>query len=255
MASIPFKLSRGAEANIPAELTDGHMYFCYDTGNLYIDCQDELGTVQRVQLSSEWADKVRYEENETTISIDASELATKTYVDNAENVWYGTCTTSAATSTKVVNTTNGDFQLKEGAVCFIKFSYDSTSSSCQLNIDGTGAKTLNGGGASSSTNSGAPRSTQMWCVVYNGSQFYSVLPAAASTSKYGITRLTSSGSSTSLAATASYVNTKLNKSGGTMTGNLTLYGDPTSNKHAATKQYVDNAVAGVVTTAAQIVRW
>lgn len=83
MASIPFKLSRGAEANIPAELTDGHMYFCYDTGNLYIDCQDELGTVQRVQLSSEWADKVRYEENETTISIDASELATKTYVDNA----------------------------------------------------------------------------------------------------------------------------------------------------------------------------
>jgi methylmalonyl-CoA mutase cobalamin-binding subunit len=34
----------------------------------------------------------------------------------------------------------------------------------------------------------------------------------------------------------------LPKSGGTMTGALTLSGDPTSAKHAATKQYVDNAV-------------
>ena len=35
---------------------------------------------------------------------------------------------------------------------------------------------------------------------------------------------------------------KLDKSGGTMTGALTLSGDPSSNLHAATKQYVDNAV-------------
>lgn len=36
------------------------------------------------------------------------------------------------------------------------------------------------------------------------------------------------------------VSGKLDKSGGTMTGDLTLKGDPTSNLHAATKQYVDN---------------
>lgn len=36
------------------------------------------------------------------------------------------------------------------------------------------------------------------------------------------------------------VSGKLDKSGGTMTGALTLKGDPTDNLHAATKQYVDN---------------
>ena len=38
----------------------------------------------------------------------------------------------------------------------------------------------------------------------------------------------------------SSLNSKLNLSGGTMTGNLTLRGDPTTNLMAATKQYVDN---------------
>ena len=37
---------------------------------------------------------------------------------------------------------------------------------------------------------------------------------------------------------------KLNLSGGTMTGTLTLSGAPSSNLHAATKAYVDTAVAG-----------
>ena len=40
----------------------------------------------------------------------------------------------------------------------------------------------------------------------------------------------------------SSLNSKLNLSGGTMTGNLTLKGNPTSNLMAATKQYVDNNV-------------
>lgn len=37
----------------------------------------------------------------------------------------------------------------------------------------------------------------------------------------------------------------LPKSGGTLTGNLTLFGDPTTNLMAATKQYVDNIAAGL----------
>lgn len=40
----------------------------------------------------------------------------------------------------------------------------------------------------------------------------------------------------------SSLNSKLNLSGGTMIGNLTLRGDPTSNLMAATKQYVDNNI-------------
>lgn len=39
----------------------------------------------------------------------------------------------------------------------------------------------------------------------------------------------------------------LQLSGGTMTGALTLSGDPTSNLHASTKQYVDNSIASVST--------
>ena len=48
--------------------------------------------------------------------------------------------------------------------------------------------------------------------------------------------------------TKSYVDTanalKLNLTGGTLTGALTLSGAPTTNLHAATKAYVDTAVSG-----------
>ena len=39
----------------------------------------------------------------------------------------------------------------------------------------------------------------------------------------------------------------LPSSGGVMTGPITLQGNPTADMHAATKQYVDNAAAGLVT--------
>lgn len=43
------------------------------------------------------------------------------------------------------------------------------------------------------------------------------------------------------------LDTKLNLAGGTLTGKLTLDGDPTQALHAATKQYVDSAEAGLST--------
>ena len=46
-------------------------------------------------------------------------------------------------------------------------------------------------------------------------------------------------------ATQSALDAKLNKSGGTMTGSLTLASDPATNLQAATKQYVDNNVNAV----------
>lgn len=39
MADTPIKISRGLEANIPIEKVDGNIYFCTDTGNIYIDCK------------------------------------------------------------------------------------------------------------------------------------------------------------------------------------------------------------------------
>ncbi|MDR7496835.1 MAG: hypothetical protein QN174_07750 [Armatimonadota bacterium] len=45
------------------------------------------------------------------------------------------------------------------------------------------------------------------------------------------------------AATKDYADTKVAKSGDTMTGALTLPSDPTAALHAATKQYVDSQVS------------
>jgi hypothetical protein len=35
-----FKISKGLEQNLPEVKTDGTMYFCTDTGNIYIDYKD-----------------------------------------------------------------------------------------------------------------------------------------------------------------------------------------------------------------------
>lgn len=81
-----------------------------------------------------------------------------------------------------------------------------------------------------------------------------------STSQKGIVQLTNSTSSTSTttAATPSSVksaydkaNAALPKSGGTMTGALTLSGAPTADLHAATKKYVDDLISVAITGAIQ----
>lgn len=51
MADTPIKISRGLETNIPIEKIDGNIYFCTDTGNIYIDCIKE-NLLERVQISA-----------------------------------------------------------------------------------------------------------------------------------------------------------------------------------------------------------
>ena len=60
--------------------------------------------------------------------------------------------------------------------------------------------------------------------------------------------LTLNGDPTSAlhAASKQYADTFLNKAGGTMTGYITLHAAPSSANHAATKAYVDNAISGSV---------
>lgn len=53
-----FQISRGIVANLPTELSDGHIWFASDEGKFYIDCPDENGVLQRIALNAKNADMV-----------------------------------------------------------------------------------------------------------------------------------------------------------------------------------------------------
>lgn len=45
MANIKFKI--GIESNLPAQYDEGSLYFCKDTGGIYVDFADSDGTITR----------------------------------------------------------------------------------------------------------------------------------------------------------------------------------------------------------------
>ena len=65
-----FKITRGLENDLPDTKTDGQIYYCYDTGNLYIDYEQE-----RKLISSEYAKALRYiNENNEKIILNPEDL-------------------------------------------------------------------------------------------------------------------------------------------------------------------------------------
>lgn len=59
------------------------------------------------------------------------------------NVEYGTCNTAATTADKVVSIpSDSSWLLKKGAIIFVKFSNSNSATSCTLNVNGTGAKSI-----------------------------------------------------------------------------------------------------------------
>lgn len=118
--------------------------------------------------------------------------------------YYGTCATAAATVAKVV--TCSGFVLETGATVAVKFTYTNTGTSPTLNVNGTGAKAIKQYG-STAANAYHWRAGEVVLFVYNGSYWELISKSTATTSYYGLTKLSSSTSSTStvLAATASAV--------------------------------------------------
>ena len=118
--------------------------------------------------------------------------------------YYGTCATAAATVAKVV--TCSGFVLETGATIAVKFTYYNTGASPTLNVNSTGAIAIKQYGSTAA-------STYMWrsgevvLFVYNGSYWELISKSTATTTYYGLTKLSSSVTSTSttLAATASAV--------------------------------------------------
>ena len=167
-------------------------------------------------------------------SADEALISAKEYTDTEvtaiKNIWYGTCATASVTAAKVVTTTTGDFTLKEGATVYVLFNTDNTSTSrITLNVDGTGNVAVN----LNSTNGMTAyqiAAKQVVCFVYDGESFRVQGGSLATTTYYGLTKLSSSTNSTSttMAATPSAVkeaydlaNAAVPVSGGTMTGVLT----------------------------------
>ena len=126
---------------------------------------------------------------------------------STKNIWYATCSTGASTQAKVASTTSNDFALVTGNMVRVQFdnaqSYNGTAT---LNVDGTGAKDIARVGTTKTTR-------YYWTagevvdLVYDGTNFVMSAKGTATTSYYGLTKLSSSTSSTSteLAATPSAV--------------------------------------------------
>lgn len=70
-----FKIGRGMQDGIPETLTDGMLYYCTDTTNLFIDYTDSNGNLVRSQLSANYADKLRYVADGATVEIDPKDIA------------------------------------------------------------------------------------------------------------------------------------------------------------------------------------
>ena len=149
--------------------------------------------------------------------------------------YFGTCSTAAATQIKVVSCAG--FELKTGSRIAVQFTYSNTASQPKLNVNGTGDKFICGiDGTSVIT--GIWRQKETIDFVYDGSWWIALGCLYATTSEYGLTKLSSSTASTSttLAATASAVKRAYDRSSWTsisLTNALALSYGGTGAKTAA----------------------
>lgn len=170
--------------------------------------------------------------------------------DSGGGVFFGTCMTAASMNEKVVTTQQGNFKLEVGATVYVQFNTASTSTATTLNIDGTGAIAVQTSATNVlMANQIAPKSVVGF--VYDGTVYRMLDGAIATTTYYGVTKLSSAVNSISIATAATSSAVKkaydlaaaaLPLDGGTMTGILTLFDIPTQELHAVPKKYVDHYI-------------
>ena len=191
-------IQSGAEANVQSDWNQSN-----NTADDFIKNKPTIPTVNNGTLT--------IQQNGTTLDTFTANQSGNTTVNittsaGSQNVWYGSSSTAASTNTKVVTTSSGDFALTTGNMVFVQFSHENTASMTSLNVDGTGTVIVVSDGMG-----GDPR--YMWDdgelvgFAYDGTYFVMVEGGVASTSTYGVTKLSSSVSSsaTDVAATPSAV--------------------------------------------------
>lgn len=123
-------------------------------------------------------------------------------VGDPQNTWYGTSTTTESTQTKVVTTTTGDFVLATGNSVRVKFTNAQTyNGGIKLNVDGTGAVNVMRVGTTETARYFF-LSGEVVDFVYDGTNFIAVNDGIATTTYYGVTKLSNSTNSTSSAYAA-----------------------------------------------------
>lgn len=107
-----------------------------------------------------------------------------------KTAWFGTCPTAQNVAAKVVTTSSGDFSLTAGSIVFVKFTNRLYTANTTLNVDGTGAVTIKQNGAAPQMDIWQAGETIGFC--YDGTNFEMIDGGMASTSAYGVTKLSSS---------------------------------------------------------------
>ena len=128
---------------------------------------------------------------------DYDDLTNKPTIPTVGNtkIYYGTSSTSAGTQTKTV--TCSGFTLETGATIFVKFTYGQTYNGVpKLNVNGTGAINVRYKGDTNGIRY-MWSATEVMGFTYDGTYWVAIGRALATTTYYGVTKLTDSASSTS----------------------------------------------------------
>lgn len=193
---VKFKLT---DAFTSIEVTDtlstASVVMDFKSGGLGVAVGKVAETDQCFEVSDAWDVKVYGMLLEAYIKAKAPASA---------GIAYATCSTASATAAKVAACTG--FKLTTGAAVLVKFSNTNSAASPTLNVNSTGAKPIVAYGTTA-IQAYAWKAGQAVMVVYDGTSWVALVQSWATTTYYGITKLSSSTSSTSttLAATASAV--------------------------------------------------
>lgn len=193
---VKFKLT---DAFTSIEVTDtlstASVVMDFKSGGLGVAVGKVAETDQCFEVSDAWDVKVYGMLLEAYIKAKAPASA---------GIAYATCSTVSATAAKVAVCTG--FKLTTGATVLVKFSNTNSAASPTLNVNSTGAKPIVAYGTTA-IQAYAWKAGQAVTVVYDGTSWVALVQSWATTTYYGITKLSSSTSSTSttLAATASAV--------------------------------------------------
>lgn len=144
---------RGVSTSLPSTKVPGTVLITTDTGDMYVD--DTPST--RVRINAGSAERLK-----TTRSLDGVNFNGGANVSR-----YGTCSTAAATASKVVSIAN--YVLVTGSRAVVKFTITNTAASPTLNINNTGAKSIQYRG--SAISAGYLAANRTYEFVYDGKSY------------------------------------------------------------------------------------